>query len=90
MFHATWCGYCLRFTPAFEQAAARNADAALHFAAADISDDDEDPRWGWYGIEVVPTVLLFEGGKVAARLDGVFGRGIKPSDLDAFVRGLRR
>ena len=83
-FTADWCGYCARFAPHFEAAAAK---AGVPLLAADISDDEEDPRWEWYGIQVVPTVIAFERGQPVARLDGVLGRGLKPADLDALLRG---
>lgn len=83
LFTADWCGYCARFAPAFERAAAASR---VPLVAADISDDEADPRWERYGIEVVPTVLLFEDGRPAARLDGELGRGLAPERLAAFLR----
>jgi thioredoxin-like negative regulator of GroEL len=85
LFTADWCGFCRRFEPAFTDAARRGAPG-LAFAVADISDDAGDPRWDAYGIQVVPTVVCFERGEPAGRLDGILGKGIAPRDLDVFVR----
>jgi thiol-disulfide isomerase/thioredoxin len=77
LFTADWCGFCRRFAPEFEEAAAR---ARVPFMAADISDDEGDPRWERYRIEVVPAVLVFEKGRVVDRADAVLGRGIPPRE----------
>lgn len=89
LFTADWCPHCRRFEPLFAQAAARHGPG-LPFAAADISDDEADPRWDAYAIGVVPTVLLFEDGAVKARLDGVLGRGLSPVQFEAFLRAHAR
>lgn len=62
LFVADWCGYCRRFLPSFKQ--------MQHAYVVDISDED-DPLWDDYGIQVVPTVLLFEDGKPVKRWAGV-------------------
>jgi thiol-disulfide isomerase/thioredoxin len=84
LFTVDWCPHCRRFDPVFEAAAARHT--ALPLVAADVSDDDADPRWEQYRIEVVPTVLLFDGGLVADRLDGALGRGLSAGQLEEFLR----
>lgn len=84
LFTADWCPFCRRFGPLFEQAAARHG-TRVAFAVADISDDDADPRWDRYGIAAVPTVLYFEEGGVAARLDGALGLGLGQGAFEAFV-----
>ena len=69
MFMADWCGYCARFLPLFRQLG--------QGIIVDISDE-EDPLWEFYGIQVVPTVILFEDGEPAKRWSGVLG----PRDAD--------
>lgn len=64
LFTADWCGFCIRFLPHYRR-----------FAGAwivDISDED-DPLWDEYEIDVVPTVLLVERGKVVRRWAGILG-----------------
>jgi hypothetical protein len=39
-----------------------------------------------YSIEVFPTVLFFEKGKLAKRLDGVYHRGLSQGQLEDFAR----
>jgi hypothetical protein len=33
-------------------------------------DGEDNPLWDVFGIDIVPTVLFFEGGEVVQRLDG--------------------
>lgn len=81
-FVAEWCPFCRSFFPEF---AARAAGSGVPFAYADISDE-EDPRWERFGIEVVPTVLGFEEGRIAWRVDGIFHQGMPWGQLDPALR----
>ncbi len=81
LFHARWCPFCTDFLPLFR--AAQDADVRL--AEVDISDES-DPLWDAYGIEIVPTLLLFHAGEVAARADGMYLRGLSREDLERMVR----
>lgn len=49
-------------------------------------DEEENPLWDEYSIEIVPTVLFFENGKVVRRLDGKPGRGLAGRDLGEALR----
>ncbi|MDG6221532.1 MAG: thioredoxin family protein [Candidatus Thermoplasmatota archaeon] len=71
LFHATWCGFCRRFIPIF---IAREKHSGLPFVQVDISDEDA-PVWDDYGIEVVPTLLIFKDGKIVDRVGGILGEG---------------
>ena len=48
-------------------------------------DDYDNPLWEEYSIGVVPTVLLFEEGKVCRRLDGRFGYGLSEKQLKEWL-----
>lgn len=65
MFTADWCGYCVRFYPHFK--------ALQNGWVVDVSDED-DPLWDALAIQVVPTVIVFDGGVPKARWAGVLGR----------------
>lgn len=86
LFTAEWCGFCRRFEPRFAEAAARHA--SLPFAVADISDDEGDARWERFDVRVIPTVILFERGEPAARVDSALGQGIHPRDWERFLAAL--
>ena len=87
-FYAMWCPFCVRFLPAFEKAVAQNAVPAggnqkggLNFVMVEDVEGLEDN----YGVDVVPTVLYFEKGILAKRLDGVLGVGLNESQLMKFL-----
>jgi thioredoxin len=82
MFWATWCPFCRRFKADFERIA---SSRPWRFAAVYL-DDENNPLWEDYAVEVVPTLALFRDGQVVDRLDGVLGYGIDRSMVDAFFR----
>ncbi len=60
-FSAPWCVYCRRLAPALEAVAEERADE-LVFGAVNI--DDEPALAEAEQIELVPTLLLYQGGKL--------------------------
>lgn len=82
MFWATWCPFCRRFKPVFDK---MSATKPWRFASV-MLDDESNPLWDDYALEVVPTLALFREGDVVERVDGILGYGIDPSMVDEFVR----
>lgn len=80
-FWAEWCPHCRRFRPLFER---ESANRGSRFAIVRL-DADDNPLWERYAVAVVPTVAVFRHGEVAARQDGMLGRGISGHDLAAFL-----
>jgi thioredoxin-like negative regulator of GroEL len=81
LFYASWCP--------FSQAFLKNYLA--HAASGDpcyarIVVDDDDPLVDRFQINVFPTVLFFENGRMARRLDGVFHQGLSQAQLSEFAR----
>ncbi len=81
LFWATWCPFCRKFKPEFDRLAAANP---WRFASVYL-DDYENPLWDDYAVDVVPTLALFRGGKVAERVDGVLGYGLDKKMVAGFV-----
>lgn len=81
LFWATWCPFCRRYKPEFDKLAATRP---WRFASVYL-DDESNPLWDDYAVEVVPTLALFRGGKLVERQDGVLGYGIDRKATDAFV-----
>jgi thioredoxin 1 len=81
LFYASWCGFSRRFLPVFEQ-----FEQDENHKCARIIIDDKPVICEKYSIDVVPTVILFENGKVAKRLDGVPGAGIGEKQFKNFVK----
>ena len=78
LFYASWCPYCRSFIAFFDKnTGKRGFDCALRVKV----DDYDNPLWDDYSIRAVPTVILFDEGKVCRRLDGRFGRGLSEKQL---------
>ena len=80
LFYASWCPFSQRFLPAFEQFSRGKKHSCLL-----VKTDDKASLCEEYSVDVVPTVLFFEKGKVAKRLDGVQGEGLSEENLTDFV-----
>lgn len=79
LFYSSWCPFCLSFLPAFEALAGKSV-GFIKVCTDDLPDLEDA-----FGVEVVPTVLCFRKGKVAARLDGELGRGLSARALSVFA-----
>lgn len=66
-FWADWCGPCHAMAPAFARAAAELKGRA-QFAKVDTERAQRVA--GRFGIRSIPTLILFRGGKEAARVSG--------------------
>lgn len=83
LFHTTWCPFCVTFRPVFNEV----MKTARGWATIDVTIDDEDnPLWEKYSIEVVPTVIFFDDGKIILRLDAPLGVGLRETDLRKALR----
>ncbi len=83
VFTSTWCPYCNRFLPTFS----KNIEGkGFQNIINVILDDDDDPLWDDYAIAAVPTVIYFEDGKVANRLDAMMGLGLTESALQNWLQ----
>ena len=82
MFTTSWCPFCRRFKPKFLDAVAKNPDVR---SAMVYIDDYDNPLWDEYRVDVVPTLVVFHGGRPMFRRDGVLGAGLRESDLRAAV-----
>ncbi|MFZ0185309.1 MAG: thioredoxin family protein [Nitrosotalea sp.] len=83
LFYATWCPYCSNFKPTFESAKIENTDKM-----GSIIDEDENPLWDRFNIQAVPTMLLFQNGKIISRRDAKKHVGLTKSDMDSVVTEL--
>lgn len=78
-FLANWCPFCRAFSPKLE---ALSKSGPYHVAFADVSDE-RSPLWDVFGIDVVPTVVVFRDGAAIFRRDGRLGRGLSDGDFNA-------
>jgi thioredoxin 1 len=85
LFYAGWCPYCIKFVPVFDRkATSYKATKVIHVRL----DDNDNPLWDVCDVEAVPTVILFEKGKVSSRLDGQFGLGLSERQLNTWLQKL--
>ncbi|MBE6925122.1 MAG: thioredoxin [Ruminococcaceae bacterium] len=71
-FWAPWCGYCRRIAPALEKVA-EQYEGSLVVAKVNIDEVPELARQG--GIEVIPTLVLFQKGKTLGKIVGPGSKG---------------
>lgn len=64
-FWAQWCVYCRRIAPAFDKIATQQEDKLI-FAKINIDDVPEVAEE--YGIDTIPTLLIFKNGEVVGRI----------------------
>ena len=69
---APWCGLCKGFAPIFEQAA-QQLEPRLRFAKLDT--EAEQQLAGLWGIQSIPTLILFRAGREEARMSGALPLG---------------
>ena len=66
-FWAEWCSPCRMLAPILEQLAGER-DGALKIAKLDVDSNPRVP--GQYGVQGLPTLILFKGGQPVERIVG--------------------
>jgi thioredoxin 1 len=70
-FWAEWCSPCRMLAPILEQLAGER-DGALKIAKLDVDSNPRVP--GQYGVQGLPTLILFKGGQPVERIVGFVTR----------------
>ncbi len=70
-FWATWCGPCKMIAPELEQFS-KEYEGKIKVAKVNI--DDYTPIALKYGVEVIPTLLLFKKGEVVKKSAGFINK----------------
>ena len=76
LFYASWCPFSRKFLPIFEKCTIHSPTPCLRLMV-----DNYEELCEKYSINVFPTVLFFENGRVAERLDGAPGEGLSEKQL---------
>lgn len=80
LVYATWCPFCRKVLPVFEKWARRENQRLLLVA------DDEERVADVYDVDIFPTLILFEKGRVVKRLDGRPGVGLNEKQIADFIK----
>jgi thioredoxin 1 len=72
-FWAAWCGPCRAIAPTVEELASEYA-GKLKVVKVDVDENpDVSSR---YGVQSIPTLLVFKGGEVVERLIGAYPKNM--------------
>ncbi len=82
-FWAAWCGPCRAIAPVFERLSDKY-EGKLGFAKIDIDEHELTP--GRYGVQAIPTLIVFKGGQPIARLIGPHPARLE-SEIDKILAG---
>ena len=77
-YWAPWCGYCRRIGPAYDLIADQ-FDAEVEIVKINI--DEEEKLANEEAIEVIPTLVLYEGGQAVASIVAPESKAM----IDAFI-----
>jgi len=66
-FWAPWCGPCVQMAPAFEKTA---LSLPLQAQFLKVNTEEEQALGGQYGIQSIPTMIVFKNGKEIDRVSG--------------------
>ena len=66
-FFATWCGPCKMLSPVMDEISNELSD--INFYKVDVDKNEDIARE--YGIMSIPTIIIFENGKVVNSLVGL-------------------
>jgi len=81
LVYVTWCPYCRKALPVFEKQAREERERQLLLVA-----DDQEHVADLYGIDVFPTLILFDKGQIVKRLDSTPGLGLSDKQIADFIQ----
>ena len=83
-FWAEWCGPCKMLAPVLERVGKANA-GKIAIGKMNVDENPETPQK--YGIQGIPTLLIFKGGEVVQQMVGFQSQENIQKLVDDAVRG---
>jgi thioredoxin 1 len=78
-FWAEWCGPCKTIAPILDEIAAERG-GSLRVVKLNVDDNVATARR--FEVMSIPTLILFKGGEIQARIVGAKGKAALLSDID--------
>ena len=83
LFYADWCPYCTNFKPVFEEINSNQVQKR-----GTLVNEDENPLWDRFNIQMVPTMIAFQDGKIITRRDAKRNVGLTRADMESIIKEL--
>jgi thioredoxin 1 len=80
-FWAEWCGPCRAIAPILEEIATERDDITI----AKVNADDNPDLVLRFGVQSIPTLLVFTSGNLSKRVIGARGKAQLLQELDEFL-----
>lgn len=81
-FYATWCGPCRRLSPLLKEL---SEDFQGRIKFVKIDSDQEPELSSEYSITALPTLLFFDGGKLAGQFAGLPDKASLKAELENWI-----